>query len=159
MAQYSIRASVRKDSNDSSFPRPLTSDAGATALDMVYQAAELFRGMEEHARETEMHAQALCKSAAEKLRRAEMRAETAERLQRELIIDAEHKLQAASRALAQAQSRIEAHQDQLTATEFRAQIAEAEAREAKQALALVEEAIRKRLLCVNLADTSSTKVA
>jgi hypothetical protein len=31
--------------------------------------------------------------------------------------------------------------------EFRAQAAEAEAREAKQALALVEEAIRRRLLC------------
>jgi len=33
--------------------------------------------------------------------------------------------------------------------EFRAQAAEAEAREARQALALVEEAIRRRLLCVS----------
>jgi len=33
--------------------------------------------------------------------------------------------------------------------EFRAQAAEAEAREAKQALALVEEAIRTRLLCAS----------
>jgi hypothetical protein len=33
--------------------------------------------------------------------------------------------------------------------EVRAQLAEAEAREAKQALALVEEAIRKRLLCAH----------
>jgi hypothetical protein len=33
--------------------------------------------------------------------------------------------------------------------EFRAQAAEAEAREAKQALALVEEAIRRRLLCAS----------
>jgi hypothetical protein len=37
----------------------------------------------------------------------------------------------------------------LTAVELRAQVAEAEAREAKEALALVEEAIRKRLLCAN----------
>jgi len=36
--------------------------------------------------------------------------------------------------------------DKLTAVELRAQVAEAEAREAKEALALVEEAIRKRLL-------------
>ena len=42
--------------------------------------------------------------------------------------------------------RIEAAEDQLTAMEFRAQAAETEAREAKQALVLVEEAIRGRLL-------------
>jgi hypothetical protein len=78
-----------------------------------------------------------------------MRAEAAEQAQRELIISAEHKLQDASRALEQAQSRIEAEQDRLTAVEFRAEAAEAQAREAKQALALVEEAIRRRLLCTN----------
>jgi len=33
--------------------------------------------------------------------------------------------------------------------EFRAQAAELEAREAKQALTLVEEAIRRRLLCAS----------
>ena len=40
-------------------------------------------------------------------------------------------------------------EDQLTAVEFRAEAAEAEAREARQALALVEEAIRRRLLCAS----------
>jgi len=78
-----------------------------------------------------------------------MRTEAAERAQRETIIEAECKLQDASRALNQAQSRIQATEDRLTAVEFRAQAAEAEAREAKQALALVEEAIRRRLLCAN----------
>jgi hypothetical protein len=121
-------------------------DAGATALDLVYQAADVFRSIEERARETEARAQSLCRSASEKLRRAEMRAETAERAQRELIISAEQKLRDASRSLEQAQSRIETQQDQLTAVEFRAQAAEAEAREAKQALALVEEGIRRQLL-------------
>ena len=159
MTQYSIRASVRKDSNVLSCPRPSASSTGAIALELVYQAADVFRGMEESARETEARAQALCRNAAEKLRLAEMRAETAERIQRELIVDAEHKLQDASRALEQAQSRIEAQQDQLTAIEFRAQAAEAEAREAKQALALIEEAIRKRLLCVNSANIRSTAAA
>ena len=37
----------------------------------------------------------------------------------------------------------------MTAVELRAEVAEAEARQAKEALALVEEAIRKRLLCAN----------
>lgn len=50
------------------------------------------------------------------------------------------------RALEQAQSRIEAAEDQLTAVEFRAEAAEAEAREARKALALIEETIRRRLL-------------
>jgi hypothetical protein len=90
-----------------------------------------------------VRAQSLCASALEKLRIAEMRAEAAERAQRELIITAEHKLQGACRALEQAKSRIEAQEDKLTAVELRAQVAEAEAREAKEALALVEEAIRK----------------
>ena len=96
----------------------------------------------------------------EKLRLAEMRAEAVERAQRDFIVAAEHKLQEASRALEQAQSRIEAQEDQLTAAELRAQVAEAEAREAKEALALVEEAIRKRLLCANPhADSKLTAVA
>ena len=104
--------------------------------------------MEEHARETEARAQSLCRSAAERLKHAEKRVEAAERARRELVTEAECKLQDASRALKQAQSRTEAAEDKLTAMEFRAQAAEAEAREAKQALALVEEAIRRRLLCV-----------
>jgi hypothetical protein len=89
-----------------------------------------------------------------------MRAEAAERAQRELIITAEHKLQGACRALEQAQSCIEAQKDKLTATELRAQMAEAEARKAKEALALVEEAIRKRLLRANPdADSRLTAMA
>ena len=89
-----------------------------------------------------------------------MRADAAERAQRELIVSAAHKLQDASRALEQAQSRMEAQQDHLTAVEFRAQAAEAEAREAKQALVLVEEAICRRLLCTNPdADNRLTEVA
>jgi len=156
--QRHLRVSARREDGVLSFPRLSTSDTSATALDLVYQAADVFQNIEERARETEIRAQSLCKNASEKLRRAEMRAEAAERAQRELIISAEHKLQDASRALEQAQSRIEAQQDHLTAVEFRAQAAEAEAREAKQALALVEEAIRRRLLCTN-PDADSKLVA
>jgi hypothetical protein len=105
--------------------------------------------MEKHARETEARAQSLCTSALEGLRLAEMRAEAAEQAQRELIVTAELKLQQACRALEQARSCIEGQKDKLTAVELRAEVAEAEARQAKEALALVEEAIRKRLLCAN----------
>jgi hypothetical protein len=80
MAQGNLKASVRRDDNVLSFPRPL--DAGATALDLVYQAADVFRSIEERAQATEARAQSLCKSASEKVRLAEMRAEAAERAQR-----------------------------------------------------------------------------
>ena len=89
-----------------------------------------------------------------------MRAEAAERAQRELIINTEQKLEDASRALEQAKSRIEAQEDRLTAIEVRAQVAEGDAREARHALALVEEAIRRRLLCTNSeADSRLTAAA
>jgi tetratricopeptide (TPR) repeat protein len=149
MAQRNSRASIGGDEDIPSFPSPLAPDKGATALDLVYQAADVFRGMEKHARETEARAQSLCTSAVERLRLAEMRAEAAERAQRELTLTAERNLQHACRALEQAQSCIEAQQDKLTAVVLRAEVAEAEARKAKEALALVEEAIRKRLLCPN----------
>jgi chromosome segregation ATPase len=124
-------------------------DCGAKALDLVYQAAEVFSSMEDHAREIEARAKSMCASAAEKLKHAELRIEAAERARREIITEADCKLQDASRALKHAQSRLQEAEDRLTAMEFRAQAAEAEAREAKQALALVEEAIRRRLLCPN----------
>jgi hypothetical protein len=149
MAKRNLRVSLSPDENVLSFARPSVPDSGTTALNLVFQAADVFRSIEDHARETEARAQSLCKSALERIRFAEMRTEAAERAQRELITAAECKLQDASRASNQAQSRIEATEDRLTAVEFRAQAAEAEAREARQALALVEEAIRRRLLCAN----------
>jgi len=147
MAQRNPRASIGGDENVLGFAPPSAPDTGATALDLVNQAADVFRRIEKGARETEARAQSLYTNALEKLRLAEMRAEAAEQARRELIATAERKLQDACRALEQAQSCIEAQKDKLTAIEVRAEIAEAEAREAKEALALVEEAIRKRLLC------------
>jgi hypothetical protein len=155
MAQRNFRASAARGENVPSY-RPLSvPDKAATALDLVCQAADVFRTIEEHAHETEARAQSL----SEKLRLAEMRAELSERAQRELIIATDHKLQEASRALEHAQSRIKAQEDQLTAVEFRAQAAEAEARETKQALALVEDAIRRRLLSLTPGPDSSLTAA
>jgi hypothetical protein len=136
--ERNLRTSIDRSESVPDFARPWVRGSGQTALNLVHEAADVFRRMENHARETE-----------EKLRVAEMRAEAAERAQREILIEAERKLQDASRALTQAQSRIEAQEQRLVAAEFRAQAAEVEARDAKQALALVEEAIRRRLLCPN----------
>jgi hypothetical protein len=142
MTQQSLRATVGRSENVLSFGRSSAPDCGATALNLVYQAAEIFSSIEDHARETEARAQSLCKSAVERLKGAE-------RARLEVINEADCKQQEAARALKDAQSRIVAAEDNLTAVEFPAQAAELGAREAKQALALVEEAIRRRLLCAS----------
>jgi hypothetical protein len=117
MAQRNLKASVRIDANVLSFARP----SG--------QAAEVFSSMEDHVRETEARDQSMWKRAAERLKHAKKRIEAAERVRRELITEAP-KLQEASQALKYDQSRIEVAEDRLTAMEFRAQAAEAEASEA-----------------------------
>ena len=128
--------------------RPLrrTKNDGATALDLVHQAAEIFKGMEDHTREIEARAQAVCDDLAEKLRLAEKQRDAAERARREVVNELNGKLQDVSRALQQAQSRIVGAEERTVAAEYRAQAAEAKLYRANQELAAVEEAIRKRLL-------------
>ena len=149
MALREGRPAVRSNENVLSFVRSPIPATGAGALDLVYQAAEIFNSIENNAREIEARAQAMCKSAAERLRLAEQRTVSAENSLREVIADADRKLSDASRALTQVEFRIAATEDKAAAAEIRAQVAEAEAREAKQALALVEDAIRRRLLCAS----------
>jgi hypothetical protein len=71
--------SVSRDENVLSFAPSSAPDCGTTALNLVYQAAEVFSSMEDRARETEARAQSLCKSAVERLKLAGKRIETAER--------------------------------------------------------------------------------
>jgi len=149
MAYRQARPAVRGTENILNFARSSAPEAGARAIDLVYQAAEVFSTIENNAREIEARAQALCRSAADRLMQAEQRAEAAEYSLREVVADADSKLQAASKALTQVELRITAAEDKATAAEIRAQIAESEAREARQTLALVEDAIRRRLLCAS----------
>jgi hypothetical protein len=125
---------------------PAPKKDGATALDLVHQAAEIFQGMEDHARETEARAQAVCDDLAEKLRLAEKQRDAAERARREVVEELNGKVQDVSRALQQAQSRIVGAEERTVAAEYRAQAAEAQLYRANQELAAVGEAIRKRLL-------------
>jgi hypothetical protein len=148
MAQHNRRTRVGAE-NILSLARSPERDRAANALDLVYQAADVFSDMEARARETEARAQSMCEVAAERLRSAEARSEAADRSRHEIIVEADCKLQDASRALRQAELQITAAEDKATAAEVRAQFAEAKAREATEALALVEEAIRRRLLCAS----------
>ena len=112
------------------FPRrtePVIND-GQSAIDLVYQAAEVVGNLHHQAREREIRAQTLCRTAHEKLLLAEKRAESAEN------------------ALNIAESRIASAEAKLSATELRAKNADTRARQLDQALTLIEEAIRTKLL-------------
>ena len=112
------------------FPRrnEAVKNDGQSAIDLVYQAAEVVGNLHHNARETEIRAQTLCRTAHEKLRLAERRAESAEN------------------ALNLAESRIASAEAKLSAAELNAKKAETRARELEQALTLIEEAIRTILL-------------
>jgi hypothetical protein len=145
-AAAQMDASFGNEENLLSFTRSAPSDHGRTVLSLVFQAAEIFSGMEEQLRETEARAQSMRKSAIERAQLAEKRTEVAEQARRALINDAGRKLEDASKALKNAQARIVAAEDKVTALEFRAQSAEAQLHDAKQTLLQVEEAIRELLL-------------
>ncbi len=143
---YRYKSCASEPENIVSFASSATRDDGATALDLVHQAAEIFKGMENHARETEARAQSACERLAAKLRIAEQQRDAAERARREVVNELNDKLQDVSRALQQAQSRIVGAEERMIAAEYRAQATEARLYKANQEIAAVEEAIRKRLL-------------
>jgi hypothetical protein len=143
---YRYKSSAGGNENTLSVAPSVAKDHGTTALNLVHQAAEIFSGMENHARETEARAQSMCESFAEKLQVAEQQRDAAERAHRDAVNGLNGKLQDVSRALQQAQLRIVVAEEQAVAAEFRAQAAEAKLYKANRELAAVEEAIRTRLL-------------
>jgi DNA-binding ferritin-like protein len=146
MWDYRLKASAGADENVQSFSQSTAKEYGTTALGLVHQAAEIFSGMENHVREIEARAEALCKSLTEKLQLAEKQRDASERARHEVVHEFNGKLQEVSRALQQAQSRIADAEDRATAAEFCAQAAEVQLNKANAELAAVEDAIRKRLL-------------
>ena len=146
---------VRSEENLLSFTGSSSRDHGSSVLNLVLQAAEIFSGMEATVKETEARAQSIRKSSDEKVRLAEKRIQVAERARREVTDHAERKLHDASKALKQAQARITAAEDLVTALEFRAQSAEAQLHDAKQTLLQVEQAIRERFLNEKLASVGT----
>ncbi|MGB3446397.1 MAG: hypothetical protein WBA48_06850, partial [Xanthobacteraceae bacterium] len=106
----SSEATTRADDagNILTFPAQAGRDGSATALDLIYQAAEMFTGVESRARDIEANARAMCQSAVDKLVDAERRVKAAERARRDIIADVDRRLQEVALALSDAQTRIEA---------------------------------------------------
>lgn len=85
MWDYRHKSAPSETENVLGFPPSVPKDYGATALNLVQQAAEIFSGMENHARETEARAQSMCQSLAEKLQLAETQRDASERARREIV--------------------------------------------------------------------------
>jgi hypothetical protein len=103
-------------------------DQSSAVLQLVDQAAEVFTGIEDHARQIEARARFLVKTAIEKI---------------QLL---ESQIESASQDLKIGQSRLATAESQRANAEHRAETAEARERELEHALSRIEDAIRKRLL-------------
>jgi len=143
---YRFKSEAAEDENVLKLAPSVPRDRGATALNLVQQAADIFNDMENKARETEARAQSICESLTGMLKIAELQRDASERARREVVNELNGKLQEVAKALQQAQSRLTIAEDRAVAAEFRAQSAEVQLHKANRELAAVEEAIRTRLL-------------
>ena len=119
---------------------------GGSALDLVYQAAEMIQGMTDRAGEAEARARWIVENALNKLEAAESRHQVEQMRQKDKLDEAAAELAEAGKMLKHLQARLAATESELVAAEARAQAAEARATEAKDALLRIEDAIRVHLL-------------
>jgi chromosome segregation ATPase len=118
-------------------PSAATRVCGA-ALDLVYQAAEIIKGLENQAIEAEKQAH----DAENRVQGLESELESA----RACINETRVKLKEADEAAKIERSRLEAADRKLCQLEMRARTAEAQARENANAVLRIEEAIRNQII-------------
>src|SRR3974390_802399 len=155
-----------------SLERPPNSaeNPGAAALNLVYQAAERIRDLDNCAAERHARAETLAEQAIEKLKIAEARVLSAEsgRLAAEAKLkefndkveqDLNVRLQEVETALEQTIDRMAAAEAQRFAADQRARTAELRANEAENALKRIEEALHTLILEKGFRDFSRTVAA
>ncbi|MGH6672648.1 MAG: hypothetical protein ACRECV_11850 [Xanthobacteraceae bacterium] len=136
----------------SGFPRrPATAipPRGRTALDLVEQAAELVRSIEDNATDIETRARSLAEDAIKRLQASEKQIQALEEKHAAAeahINDVNARLQEAGEAFEKERARVQAAEDLLPRLEMRARAAEARAEECENALSRIEFAIRTKIL-------------
>jgi chromosome segregation ATPase len=139
-----------------------TSKDGGAALDLVYQAAEMVRSIENRANEFENRARGLAEEATAKLKLAEehiQQLEAQQRAAQTCIKQAHLQLQEAGEALKRERARVQAAENRLPQLEMRARSAEARAQECENALNRIEDAIRTQILRQGPAASNKSTVA
>ena len=148
----SSAASIEPAQNILDFPRRLPLAPGheaPAALDLVSEAAEVIRGIQDRAFETETRARALAESAIEKLTLADARIQSAEaelNAVREALSKVSARLQEAEQEVAKARSRIATVEAQLANAQQSMAVVETRAITAENAVGQIEAAIRTQLL-------------
>jgi hypothetical protein len=135
--------------NFSNVPSATTNKDVGAALDLVDQAAEMVRSIENRANEFESRARSLAEEATAKLRLAEehiQHLEAQQRASEACIQQANLDLQEAGEALKRERARVQAAENRLAQLEMRARSAEARAQECENALSRIEDAIRTQIL-------------
>jgi len=145
-------ASIDSPENVLNFPRRALGSSGhdaSEALELVSQAAEVIRGIEDRAAETEARAKALAQSAIEQLHLAEAQVQSAEAARRgaeERLHMVGAKLEKAEKELMRTESRVAAAEARLANAEQRVRAAATRAIDAEKALTQIEDAIRSQLI-------------
>jgi chromosome segregation ATPase len=130
-------------------PSSATARDGEATLNLVFQAANLVRDLEDRLNENAAYAQSLTQKVVEKLRAAGERIrelQAAQGAAQVKIDDANVMAQKANEDLRSEQSRARAAEEQARRFESRVESAEARASELGKAVAQVEDAIRTQLL-------------
>ena len=148
IANYSAVGSAE---NILSLRRPPNSETspGAAVLNLIYQAADLIRDVDDCAAERQARAETLAKQAIEELKIAHARVRSAESERRAAeaeIKELSVRVQEVEKAMERATSHVAAAETQLSAAEQRTRTSEMRANEAENALRRIEEAIRTRIL-------------
>ena len=126
-----------------------TSKGRVAALDLVSQAVEVIKGIENHANESEKHVRSIADKAIQRLQLAESRIEELEtELQsaQACIREARVKIKESVESANFERSRLEAAERKMCQIEMRARTAEAQAKENANMVARIEEAIRVQIL-------------
>ena len=129
-------------------PAPPVKD-GTVVLELVEQAADLFRRIEGQAQEFETRARALAEGAIQKLQLAEdtIQALRDDKVAAEARIAQLHdEVRELGEALKRERARVEAAENRLPQLEMRARTAEVRAEECETTLSRIEQAIRTKLL-------------
>ena len=142
-------ASIDSPQKISSFPTAPSRYDGSAALDLLSQATDMIRGIQDRAFETETRAKTLAERAVEKLKLTEARIKSAEAgrvAAEESLCKVSAKLREAERELARTESRIANAEIQLTNAEQRIRAAEMRAINSDKAVKQIEQAIVNQLV-------------
>jgi DNA repair ATPase RecN len=143
-------------------PQPTATRGYGATLDLLYQAAEVIKGIENHVDETEKCARGIADNAIQKLQLAEKRIEELEneiQAAQACISEARFKIKESDEASKVEGARVEAAERRMCQIEMRARTAEAQVRENANAVARIEETIRAQILAKLLPLNKSTSTA